>query len=107
MDPAESESLFAVGSISGPEATHILEASASAFWNVGPWEDLILFRGSDLVYWCLSHERVAFLFGEEHRLRQYGVGEIVDLPTQEWSLLGKRIDAETHATLRSMLANPI
>ncbi|HKO94976.1 MAG TPA: hypothetical protein VJU61_27670 [Polyangiaceae bacterium] len=104
MDPEESEGLFAVGSTAG--AAHILESSDSAFWRVGPWEDLILFRGSDLVYWCLSHEKMAYLFGEENWLRQHAVGEIVTLRPQEWSLLGKPMDAETVSALRSMLANP-
>jgi len=104
--PRDREGLFAVGSTSAAGATQILEASDSAFWSVGPWEDLILFRSNELVYWCLSHEKMSYLFGQENWIGQCGVGEIVALRSPEWGLQGKPIDADTLAALRSMLANP-
>jgi hypothetical protein len=81
----------------------IITVAQSVFWSYGPWQDLALYRDRRVVYYCLTHECQAALYGSAQELRALGLKPTPS--ADHWSARGERFDREYTRALVSELVS--
>jgi hypothetical protein len=89
-------------SAAGGSLVRLAGLSDSVFWCHGEWEDLVLYRGGKVVYYCTTHEEEGAVFGSRAELTALGLDSVAS--SERWLVEGERFDDESSRALIAALA---